>query len=123
MFAQVCAEHLGARFDDVRVRGGDTALVPHGYGTGASRVAVNTGNAVADAAASVKGKACRVAARLLECGADDVRIEDGQRLRGRRARRAPFPLGQLARAALRDRTLADQGGRASGPRSSTRRPR
>src|SRR5438093_5860357 len=51
VFAQVCAEYLGAAFDDIRVRGGDTTLVPYGYGTGASRVAVNTGNAVAEAAA------------------------------------------------------------------------
>jgi carbon-monoxide dehydrogenase large subunit len=50
----VCAEYLGARFEDIRVRGGDTALLPYGFGTGASRVAVNTGNAVADAAEAVK---------------------------------------------------------------------
>src|SRR5882724_5972775 len=75
VFAQVCAEFLGAAFDDIRVRGGDTTLEPYGYGTGASRVAVNTGNAVAEAAAAVKVKACRVAAGLLECAADDVRIE------------------------------------------------
>ncbi|MEK7878545.1 MAG: molybdopterin cofactor-binding domain-containing protein, partial [candidate division NC10 bacterium] len=49
VFAQVCAEFLGARYEDIRVRGGDTALLPYGYGTGASRVAVNTGNAVAQA--------------------------------------------------------------------------
>src|SRR5439155_25451775 len=72
VFAQVCADYLGARFEDVRVRGGDTTLVPYGYGTGASRVAVNTGNAVALAAGSVKRKACRVAARLLECDEGDV---------------------------------------------------
>jgi len=77
VFAQVCAEYLGARFEDIRVRGGDTTLVPHGYGTGASRVAVNTGNAVAVAAGSVRRKACRVAARLLECDEQDVRIENG----------------------------------------------
>jgi carbon-monoxide dehydrogenase large subunit len=75
VFAQVCAEYLGARFEDVHVRGGDTMLVAHGYGTGANRVAVNTGNAVADAAVSVEAKACRVAARLPECAAEDVRIE------------------------------------------------
>ncbi len=75
VFAQVCAEYLGA-FEDIRVRGGDTTLVPHGYGTGASRVAVNTGNAVAAAAESVRRKASRVAARLLECDEQDVRIEN-----------------------------------------------
>ena len=109
VFAQVCVEHLGARFDDVRVRGGDTALLPHGYGTGASRVAVNTGNAVMDAAATVKRKACRVAARLLECAVEDVRIEDGQAfVVGAPAR--VFSLGQLARAALRDKALIEDGG-------------
>src|SRR5881296_306639 len=109
VFAQVCAEHLGARFDDVRVRGGDTSLVPHGYGTGASRVAVNTGNAVLEAAAAVKQKACRVAARLLECDETDVRVEQGQAFVVGAPMRA-VPLGQVARAALRDRTLAASGG-------------
>jgi carbon-monoxide dehydrogenase large subunit len=109
VFAQVCAEYLGARFEDIRVRGGDTALVPHGYGTGASRVAVNTGNAVAMAAETVRRKACRVAARILEASEGDVRIENGQAFVAGAPMRA-LPLGRLARAALRDRTLADLGG-------------
>lgn len=109
VFAQVCAEYLGARFEDIRVRGGDTTLVPHGYGTGASRVAVNTGNAVALAAGTVKQKACRVAARLLECDEQDVRIENGQAFVVGAPMRA-LPLGRVARGALRDRTLADLGG-------------
>jgi aerobic carbon-monoxide dehydrogenase large subunit len=108
VFAQVCAEYLGARFDDVRVRGGDTALLPHGYGTGASRVAVNTGNAVMEAAVAVKARACRVAARLLECAADDVRLEDGRAFVVGAPARA-IALGDLARAALRDKTLIDEG--------------
>ncbi|HET9490094.1 MAG TPA: xanthine dehydrogenase family protein molybdopterin-binding subunit [Methylomirabilota bacterium] len=109
VFAQVCAEHLGARFEDIRVRGGDTSLVPHGYGTGASRVAINTGNAVAMAAESVRRKACRVAARLLEAGEQDIRIENGQAFVAGVPSRA-IPLGRLARAALRDRALAELGG-------------
>jgi len=109
VFAQVCAEFLGAAFDDIRVRGGDTTLVPYGYGTGASRVAVNTGNAVAEAAAAVKVKACRVAAGLLECAADDARIEDGRAFVVGAPSRA-IPLAQLARVALRDRGLVDLGG-------------
>ena len=109
VFAQVCAEHLGARFDEIRVRGGDTALVPHGYGTGASRVAVNTGNAVMNAATTVRGKACRVAARLLECASEDVRIEDSRAFVIGTPARA-IALGDLARAALRDKTLIEEGG-------------
>src|SRR5262249_44401780 len=78
-------------------------------GTGASRVAVNTGNAVAVAAADVKVKACRVAARLLECAPDDVRIEDGRAfVVGTPAR--TIPLAQVARVALTDRGLVELGG-------------
>jgi carbon-monoxide dehydrogenase large subunit len=109
VFAQVCAEYLGAAFDDIRVRGGDTTLVPFGYGTGASRVAVNTGNAVAVAAADVKVKACRVASRLLECAPDDVRIENGRAFVVGTPDRA-IPLAQLARVALSDRGLVELGG-------------
>jgi carbon-monoxide dehydrogenase large subunit len=109
VFAQVCAEYLGARYDDVRVRGGDTSLLPFGFGTGASRVAVNTGNAVAKAAAEVKRKAVRVAARLLECGDQDVRIEDGRAFVTGAPMRS-VPLGVIARAALRDPALAEMGG-------------
>jgi carbon-monoxide dehydrogenase large subunit len=109
VFAQVCAEHLGARFEEIRVRGGDTALVPHGYGTGASRVAVNTGNAVMSAATAVKDKARRVAARLLECATEDGRIEAGRAFVIGAAGRA-ITLGDLARAALRDRALIEAGG-------------
>jgi aerobic carbon-monoxide dehydrogenase large subunit len=109
VFAQVCAEHLGARFEDIRVRGGDTALVPHGYGTGASRVAVNTGNAVMSAAVTVKAKARRVAARLLECATEDVRIEEGRAFVIGAPARA-IALGDVARAALRDPTLIADGG-------------
>src|SRR3989454_10563657 len=109
VFAQVCADYLGAAFDDPRVRGGDTRLVPYGYGTGASGVAVNTGNGVAEAATAVKVKACRVAAGLLECAPADVRIEDGRAfVVGAPAR--VISLSQLARVALRDRSLIELGG-------------
>ena len=83
--------------------------MPYGYGTGASRVAVNTGNAVAHAAAAVKEQACRVAARLLECAVDDVRIEDSRAFVVGSPSRA-VSLAQLARAALRDRSLIELGG-------------
>jgi carbon-monoxide dehydrogenase large subunit len=109
VFAQVAAEYLGARFEDVRVRGGDTALIAYGFGTGASRVAVNTGNAVADAAEGVHRKACRVAARLLECDEQDVRVEGGAAFVVGAPMRA-IGLGALARAALRDPALAALGG-------------
>src|SRR5262249_57969064 len=119
VFAQVCAEYLGAAFDDIRVRGGDTTLAPFGYGTGASRVAVNTGNAVAVAAADVKVKACTVAARLLECAPDDVRIEEGRAFVVGTPGRA-VPPAHVARAALTGRgAVALRGPRRSGARGSS----
>jgi carbon-monoxide dehydrogenase large subunit len=72
-------------------------------------VAVNTGNAVARAAAEVKRKAARVAARLLECGEQDVRIEGGEAFVAGAAMRS-IPLGVVARAAMRDPALAELGG-------------
>src|SRR5205085_1567463 len=54
--AQICAEHLGAKFEDVEVKGGDTTLFPIGFGTAASRVLVNAGNAVFRSAVEVKRK-------------------------------------------------------------------
>jgi carbon-monoxide dehydrogenase large subunit len=105
VFAQVCADHLGARYEDIRVHGGDTALMPYGFGTGASRVAVNTGNAVLLAAEAVKRKACHVVARLLECDSADVRIEEGRAFVVGAPMRA-LSLGDVAKAALRDQSLA-----------------
>jgi hypothetical protein len=40
-----CSPVLGATDGDAQVRGGDTTLIACGFATGASRVAVNTGNA------------------------------------------------------------------------------
>jgi carbon-monoxide dehydrogenase large subunit len=109
VFAQVCAEYLGAPLHDIRVRGGDTSLIAYGFGTGASRVGVNTGNAVADAAEAVRVKACRVASRMLECDEKDVRIEDGKVFVAGAPMRT-LTLGAVAKAALRDTSLAGLGG-------------
>jgi carbon-monoxide dehydrogenase large subunit len=77
VFAQICAEALGADIDMVRVHGGDTSLAPRGFGTRGSRVAVNAGNAVAKAAAAVRRRIQLVASRVLECGPDDVALREG----------------------------------------------
>ena len=76
--AQVCADRLGVSLECVDVRGGDTARFPSSAGTYASRVAVIVGNAVAQAAEAVRDKARRVAARALECDAEDVVIASGR---------------------------------------------
>ncbi len=106
--AQVCADELGAAFDDVIVSAGDTTQFPFGMGTGGSRVMINAGNAVAQTARAVRERAARVAAELLECAPEDVRIA------GSRAHVAGLPdravgLGRLAQAAVRSRAMKASG--------------
>ena len=102
--AQVAAAELGATFDDVIVVGGDTERFPIGMGTGGSRVMVNSGPAVAGAAREVRAKAARVAAELLECAADDVRIEASRAFVAGMPDRS-VPLGRLAHVAVKSRAL------------------
>ncbi len=102
--AQVAATELGASFDDVVVVGGDTERFPIGMGTGGSRVMVNSGPAVAGAAREVRAKAARVAAELLECAADDVRIEASRAFVAGMPDRS-LPLGRLAHVAVKSKAL------------------
>jgi carbon-monoxide dehydrogenase large subunit len=106
--AQVCAEELGAAFDDVIVSAGDTALFPFGMGTGGSRVMINAGNAVAQTAREVRERASRVAAELLECAPADVRIADSRAFVAGLPDRA-VSLGRLAQAAVRSRAMKATG--------------
>jgi carbon-monoxide dehydrogenase large subunit len=106
VLAQIAAAELGVGLDAVTVTGGDTAVMPFGMGTGGSRVTANAGPAVARSAREVRGKAARVAAQLLECAPDDVRIEDGRAFVAGVPSRA-VPLGRVARAAIRARVLRD----------------
>jgi len=102
--AQVAAGELGASFEDVTVVAGDTERFPIGMGTGGSRVAANAGPAVATAAREVRAKAARVAAELLECAPDDVRIQGGRAFVAGLPDRA-LPLGRLAHAAVKSKAL------------------
>src|SRR5947209_1631407 len=77
--AQIAAAELGAAWDDVHVAAGDTALFPFGMGTGGSRVAANSGPAVAQTAREVRARAARVAAELLECASAPPRTYGSRR--------------------------------------------
>src|SRR2546426_4422707 len=77
-FAQVAADALGVPLDWVTVVGGDTAAVPFGIGTFASRSAVTAGNSIADACHEVRARLVRAAATLLEAAPEDVELEDGR---------------------------------------------
>jgi len=76
-FAQIIADQLGVAHEDVIVRHGDTTGAPQSIGTFGSRSAGLGGNALAQAAAEVREKGRRLAARLLEASPDDLRIGRG----------------------------------------------
>lgn len=75
--AQVIADELGARLEDIRVIHGDSAAVAHGTGSYASRSTVLAGGAATLAARGLREKVLRVAAHLLEAAASDIEVSDG----------------------------------------------
>jgi CO/xanthine dehydrogenase Mo-binding subunit len=106
--AQICAAELGVRLEDVVIVAGDTDRFPIGMGTGGSRVAANAGPAVARTAREVHARARIVAAELLECAPEDVRIEEGRAFVAGVPGRA-LPLGRVAHAAIRSKALRKTG--------------
>ncbi len=80
--AQVVAEELGVRVEDVRVVHGDSAAVTHGTGTYASRSAVLAGGAATLAARELRGKVVRMAAHLLEAPASEIEAARRGNIRG-----------------------------------------
>jgi carbon-monoxide dehydrogenase large subunit len=91
VLAQICAQELGAAYDDVAVVHGDTAAVPAGIGAWGSRVTVVGGSAVAYAAREVRRLLVQRAAGLLEAVPDDLVVGDGRVwVRGAPARALAF---------------------------------
>jgi carbon-monoxide dehydrogenase large subunit len=77
-FAQIAADQVGVAVRDVDVVTGDTDQFYWGAGTFASRGAVVAGNAVNEAAKSVRQKIIRFAAEHFECAEEDLEIADGE---------------------------------------------
>jgi carbon-monoxide dehydrogenase large subunit len=76
--AQIIADDLGARFEDIRVIQGDSDAVPMSTGTYASRSAVLGGGAAKHASLILKEKIKKVASHLLEASADDIDVVGGR---------------------------------------------
>src|SRR5262249_54903150 len=95
-FAQIAADAVGVRYEDVDVVTGDTAAIPYGIGSFASRVTSNAGPSVLQAGTELRQKILAVGAHLLEAAPDDLEFADGTlRVRGAGAR--SVPLAQVAR--------------------------
>lgn len=76
--AQIVADELGLDLAAVVVRQGDTDVVPHGWGTFASRSVVAGGDAAKRSASLLAAKLKRIAAHLLEADPDDLEMGDGR---------------------------------------------
>src|SRR5690606_37591712 len=77
-FAQLVADNLGADFDQVVVHHGDTSNTPEGHGTMGSRGLAVGGGALMLSLETLREKARRIAAHLLEAAVDDIEFKDGK---------------------------------------------
>ncbi|MFZ5633491.1 MAG: xanthine dehydrogenase family protein molybdopterin-binding subunit [Bacillota bacterium] len=75
--AQIAAEELGVKIEDVHVLAGDTGVSPDAGATSASRQTYISGNAVRLAARQAKEALLREAGRALGAGAADLRFAGG----------------------------------------------
>jgi len=76
--SQIVADELQVSIEDVRVVHGDTARVPYGNGSNASRSTVMAGSAAVGASRKVKDKLLRLASGNLEIDAGDLVLRDGR---------------------------------------------
>ncbi|MGH7310174.1 MAG: xanthine dehydrogenase family protein molybdopterin-binding subunit, partial [Candidatus Rokuibacteriota bacterium] len=76
--AQIIADELGVVLESVSVLSGDTAMVPYGGGTWASRGMPIGGSATLLAARALAEKVRRLAATLLEAHPEDIELRDGR---------------------------------------------
>jgi carbon-monoxide dehydrogenase large subunit len=76
VLAQLAADGLGVRPEDVRVVQGDTATTAYSTGSWGSRTAVIAGGSVLRATADVRRKLLQIAANELEASVDDLELED-----------------------------------------------
>ena len=76
--SQIVADELQVSIEDVRVVHGDTAKVPYGNGSNASRSTVMAGSAAVGASRKVKDKLLRLASSALEIDVSDLILRDGK---------------------------------------------
>jgi carbon-monoxide dehydrogenase large subunit len=75
--AQVIADEMGCKMEDVEVQHGDSSLVPVSSGTYASRSAVLAGGAATLSSRVVKSKVLKAASHLMNVPIDDLEASDG----------------------------------------------
>jgi carbon-monoxide dehydrogenase large subunit len=103
-FAQIAADELGVRVEDVQVLHSDTDMLPAGQGTFASRGLTIGGSAVYVGLRQARQKMARIAARFLECPAEAIVFQGGQ-VFDRRYPDQALAFSQVAAAAYRSELL------------------
>ncbi|MGH8913822.1 MAG: xanthine dehydrogenase family protein molybdopterin-binding subunit [Acidimicrobiia bacterium] len=76
-WAQIVGDGLGIPVEDIRVYHGDTRDHPMGIGTFGSRSISVDGTAAYKATQTIKEKAAKIAAKILEASAEDIVFADG----------------------------------------------
>jgi carbon-monoxide dehydrogenase large subunit len=77
VFAQVAADAWQVKPDEVLCSFGDTAAIPMGFGTLASRTTVTVSAAIKLASDKLKDKLFAIAGHQLECAVADLELRDG----------------------------------------------
>jgi carbon-monoxide dehydrogenase large subunit len=98
-FAQIAADALGIPLEAVTIVGGDTAAIPFGVGTFASRSAVNAGSSIHEASGRVKDKLVAAASALLEAAPADIDLVDGM-VSVRGAPASAIPISKVIQASI-----------------------
>src|SRR5262249_46489707 len=78
VFAQIAADQWSVSLDRVTVVVSDTAAIAMGYGTIASRSAVNSSSAIVLASDELRRKVLAIAGHALECDPGDLELRDGR---------------------------------------------
>jgi len=105
-FAQIVADEIGADYDKVVVRHGDTGSQPVGVGTFGSRSLAIGGSAIVRSAGKVRDKAIQIAAHMLEASPGDIEFAEGEyRVKGLPSR--SLSLDKIAARAYSDRLPDD----------------
>jgi carbon-monoxide dehydrogenase large subunit len=99
-FAQIVADELGVRLEDVQVLHGDTDMLPSGQGTFASRGLTIGGSAMYVGLLEARHKMARIAARFLECPPEEIVFQSGK-IFDRRYPDQTLAFAQVAAAAQR----------------------
>ena len=96
MIAQICADALGVDYGKIRVIHGQTDRIARGMGAFASRVTVMCGEATRLAARKLRAGSSRLAAELMQTGADQLDVVNGEDVRTG-GPGPSMPLAELAR--------------------------